>query len=172
MTIPTYHGHRHRSLFEYGRCLKSHPAIADVPVAELKPYARQWWEAAEPTIRTKSFDETWFDFIEGWDKIRNPKGAGYMDDAMKEVAAATPPTIAMRYEDDKIRRLITLCRELQRKAGEQRFFLAGRTAAEAIGIPPRTAATWLSGLAIEGVLRLVKKGDRPSWALQRQQDDR
>jgi hypothetical protein len=45
----------------------------------LKPYVREWHRGALPNIRTKPFEETWFDFAEAWEKVKFPAGAGAMD---------------------------------------------------------------------------------------------
>jgi len=159
-TLPAAFGQRHGCLFRFARWLKSHPAIHDAPAVALKPYLRQWHQAALPKIRTKPFEDSWFDFAESWQKVKHPIGAGPMGDILRRAAAADPPAVAMQYEQEELRLLVSLCRELQREAGKRPFYLSVRTAAEQVGVSPRHAARWLKGLVIDGILKLVRKGDR------------
>ena len=159
-TMPTAFRQRHDLLFKFARWLKGHPALVDAPAAALKPYLRQWHQAALPKIRTKAFEDSWFDFAEGWSKVRHPMGSGPMGEILKRAVAAEPPAVAMQYEQPALRLLVSLCRELQREAGRRPFYLSVRTAAEQIGVSPSQAATWLNGLVIDGILKLVRKGDR------------
>ena len=75
-----------------------------------------------------------------------------------ERAAQSTPLCAMQFESDKVRLLISLCRELQRGAGDQPFFLGCRSAAELLGESPRQAAKWLRMLTESDVLELVSQG--------------
>ena len=157
-TLPAAFGQRHGCLFRFARWLKSYPAIRDAPAVALKPIVRQWHQAALPKIRTKPFDDSWFDFAEGWNKVKHPIGAGPMGDILKRAVAADPPAVAMQYEQAQLRLLVSLCRELQREAGRHPFFLSVRTAAEQVGVSPSHAATWLNGLVIDGILKRVRTG--------------
>ncbi len=159
-TLPAAFGQRHGCLFRFARWLKSHPAIIDAPATALKPYLRQWHKAALPRIRTKPFEDSWFDFAESWEKVKHPIGAGPMGDILKRAVAADPPIVARQYEQNQLRLLVSLCRELQREAGKRPFYLSVRTAAEQIGISPSHAATWLNGLVIDNILKRVRRGDR------------
>ena len=83
-----------------------------------------------------------------------------MGDIFRRAVAADPPAAAMQYEQEQLRLLVSLCRELQREAGKRPFYLSVRTAAEQVGVSPRHAARWLKGLVIDNILKLVRKGDR------------
>ena len=121
-TMPDRYGFRHRRLFEFGRWLKSHPGITDAPVTKLKPYLRKWHEAAESTIRTKSFCENWYDFAESWGKIKHPKGAGkithVMERARTATLAATPAeNRSLRIAPDEQMSARAYCRSHRRSTG-------------------------------------------------------
>ena len=73
-----------------------------------------------------------------------------MGEILNRAVGAEPPTVAMQYEQEQLRLLVSLCRELQREAGKRPFFLSIRTAAEQVGVSPSHAATWLNGLVIDG----------------------
>ena len=69
-----------------------------------------------------------------------------------------PPEAAGRYERPEVRLLVALCRELQRATGDGSFYLATRTAGRLLGVDNMTAWRWLSGLTMDGVLRLTEPG--------------
>ncbi len=78
---------------------------------------------------------------------------------LERAKRAPVPAIANEYETADMRLLIVLCRELQREAGENPFFLASTMAAELLGWKPMRAWRYLDGLVRDGVLALVSKGD-------------
>ncbi|MFH1921701.1 MAG: bifunctional DNA primase/polymerase [Planctomycetota bacterium] len=159
-TIPEGHGHRHHKLFHLARAIKALPGLADAPVNELKPYVRKWHEQALPHIRTKAFEESWFDFAEAWDKVRFPEGAGPMDEIYQRAVRTDPPEVASQYESPKLRLLVALCRELQRVWGDAPFYLSVRTAAHYVEVDVSTACRWLRGLRLDGILKLTTRGDQ------------
>lgn len=89
--------------------------------------------------------------------VRNPAGA-----VLAEVLACAkdspdiPQTVSFR---ENLQLLAKLCRELQRRAGDHTFFLAGRSAARLLGEPHTTVASWLRGFCGRlGLLKLVSRG--------------
>ena len=161
-TQPSGTRQRHRLLFELARELKAIPALADAPVAELKPYARQWHQRALPHITTKPFEESWFDFAEAWDKVKFPKGTEPIAMILTQAVKAGLPEVAEQYEQEELRLLVSLCRELQRACGDGAFFLATRTAGQLLGVNHVTASRWLRLLILDGILELVTAGTRES----------
>jgi hypothetical protein len=166
-SLPTAPGQRNRQVFELARALKAIPWLADAPVDSLKPYVRQWHQQALPHITTKPFEETWIDFFSAWPKVKFPKGAEPMVAVLERAKAATPPRAAAQYESPGVRLLVSLCRELQRMAGDQPFFLGCRTAAGLLGLKNRngeddhvTAWRWLRLLMHDKIIEEVEKGDR------------
>lgn len=159
-TLPSGTRQRHRLLFELARELKAIPALADAPVAELKPYIRQWHQEALPHITTKPFEESWFDFAEAWDKVKFPKGKEPMAMIFSKAVEAELPEVAQQYEQQELRLLVALCRELQRGCGDGEFFLSTRTAGQLLGIDHVKASRWLRGLQRDGILELVTLGSR------------
>jgi len=71
-TLPRAEGQRHHRLFEFARRLKAVPELAGLPANDLREAVRKWHAAARPTIATKDFEETFWDFAESWDKVRYP----------------------------------------------------------------------------------------------------
>ena len=134
VTLPTEGGRRHRCLFELARELKAIPQLRNADISDLRPIVVRWHRAALPMIRTKSFDESWLDFVEGWGRVKFPKGQEpiqIMFDTAKQAAEDCLPDIALQYDTAEVRLLICLCRELQRHHGDEPFFLDCRTAGKA-----------------------------------------
>ena len=157
-TIPNIHGRRNGDLFRYARHLKAIPVLTDVDVADLRPYVRRWYENAKPYLSGKhSFDDCWADFAYGWKRVKYPIGSGPMADMMTKADETTPPACTEGY-DETTRRLVCLCRELQRNAGDGPFFINYRTAGQLLGIDRNKAGKRLNMLCVDGVLELVSKG--------------
>ncbi len=65
----------------------------------------------------------------------------------------------MQFESSEIRLVVSLCRELQRGAGRQAFYLACRTVQRILHHEAHTtAASWLRGLVHSKILKEVEKG--------------
>jgi len=81
--------------------------------------------------------------------------------AMLEAAMTTElPEAALDYEQPTLCLLIGLCRELQRAADTDPFYLACRTASRLLGVDLSTANRWLYLLVQDGVLNEVTKGSK------------
>lgn len=161
-SLPTKPGQRHQVLFKLARELKAIPGLADADVASLKPYVRRWHAAALQVIQTKEFEESWFDFAEGWSKVKYPAGKGPIDMVFATVTDADLPEPASQYEGKKVRMLVALCRELQRAAGAGHFYLSARTAGGLVGVDHATAARWFRGFVVDRILRIAEVGSRSS----------
>ena len=158
LTQPSGEGERNRCVFDLARAMKAVPELASEDLDKLRPHVREWHRQALPRIRTKAFDETWFDFTNAWKRVLFPLGTGSMAVVVEKARAQSPPEAALVYEQEKLRLLVTLCQELQRIWGERPFFLSCRTAGDAVGVTHATAQRWLRGLQTDDVLKLVKKG--------------
>jgi hypothetical protein len=161
-TLPKNYGTRNRQVFEFERALKSLPQFSDPDIdpKSLRDIAKQWHKWALPNIRTKEFEETWIDFLKGWDRVKYPKGKEPMATIFEQAIKLKPPeTIARLYPDNKkLLTLASVCRELQRAADKEPFFLSVRTAAGYLGISPVQAGRYLFLLCAERVLVVVEKG--------------
>ena len=71
-----------------------------------------------------------------------------------------PPQIAIKLypDNDKLKILASLCRELQSEAKENPFYLSVRTAGRLLDVSPMHASRWLFLMVSDGVLRIVEKG--------------
>ena len=159
-SIPEGPGKRHRQVFELARGLKAIPELSDANPQELKKYVRQWHKRSFERINTKPFEETWIDFLKGWPKVRFPKGEEPMVEMFQRASCAELPEVATEYDQQALKLLVALCRELQRSAGERQFFLSCRTAGRLLGVDHTTANRWLFLLTSDGVLKKVTPGER------------
>jgi hypothetical protein len=132
--------------------------LCDADPTELEWIVREWHRMALSVIRTHAFEETLIDFLQAWDKVKYPLGAGPMDVIFERARASAPPAFAQRYEQPRLRQLVSLCRELQRHAGESAFYLGCRTAGRLLDVDHTTAWRWLFLLKRHGVLQESEKG--------------
>jgi hypothetical protein len=156
-TQPLAEGQRHHRLFEFARRLKAIPELADSQAADLRDVVKAWHRAALPTITTKDFESTFWDFAESWGKVRYPAGSDPVQIEFELAMKDDTPECAKRYENPKVRLLVKLCRRLQRAAGNDPFFLACRKAGDALKEPHPTVNKWLRGLVFDGVLEQAGK---------------
>jgi hypothetical protein len=162
-TIPTGPGTRRAKLMELVRRLKFLPEFAEVPATGidfLQPYLRRWWKEAKPRTSGKhpQFWRSWQDFVFAWEEARVPYGATMK--AIFETACSTPPPklAVEKYGQGSLRALLaSLCRELQRYNGGDRFHLSGRTAAPLLGVSDTQAWRWLKQLERDEIIEPVKK---------------
>ncbi len=161
-TLPTVQGKRNRLVFELARTLKAIPRLADAAVDDLQCYVRCWhrYGVERGVIGTEPFEETWIDFLVAWPKVKFPKGAEPMTAIFQRAQEASPCSVATRYEQDGLRLLVALCRELQRASGDHPFFLACRTAGRLLDVHYTTAWRWLFLLQHDGIVQEVEKGDQ------------
>jgi hypothetical protein len=160
VTLPSGPGQRHRALFLFARHLKALPNLRDADADAVRPYVELWHRLALRTITTKAWEETWYDFRNAWANVRFAVGEEPIRAMFQTAVEKKLPVCAQRYEQEPLKRLVALCRELQDASGSAPFYLAGRTAAELIGVEHKTAARWLKMLCLDGVLTLVRMGTR------------
>jgi hypothetical protein len=126
-TVPRYIGERNPKLFQLARLLKSIPQFQTGEACEA--VVREWHRLASPYIVTKDWETSWTDFLYGFEQVKYPLGTGLLEDIMKKIPSTVPdkmlPSKARRYESQDARRLVVLCRELQRENGAEPFYLSG-----------------------------------------------
>jgi len=159
-TLPKKIHTRHRRIFDFARELYSMPEYTDADPKQFYSVAKEWYKRALPNIRTKEFEETWIDFLKGWDKIKWKIGERPMAQIFERAIQLEPPQIAVeKYpENSKLKILVSLCRELQRAVGKSPFFLSARTAARLLNSYPMEISRWLWLLETDGILKVVSKG--------------
>jgi hypothetical protein len=88
-------------------------------------------------------------------------GHGKIEAVFEVALKSQPPQKAVAlYEEEPLRLLASLCRELQRQAGDEDFYLDCRMAGRLLGVPHNTAWRWLTILCADGLLRAGEKGSQ------------
>ena len=159
-TLPTGPGQRHRAIFELVRRLKAIPDIANADAMDLLPIIREWHRLALPVIRTKAFEETLADFLDGWERVRFAYGESPIEIALARAREAPPPPEAEIFDDPRLKLLVALCAELQRLQGNAAFFLSCRAAGKAVEVDHMTVSRWLKVLAKAGILQIEVQAER------------
>ncbi len=136
------------------------PEYTDADPKQFYSVVKEWHKKALPNIRTKEFEETWIDFLKGWEKIKWKIGDKPMAQIFERAIRFEPPKIAVeKYpKNNKLKILVSLCRELQRAAGNSPFFLSARTAARLLNSYPMQTSRWLWLLETDDILKVVSKG--------------
>jgi hypothetical protein len=159
-TLPNFEGNRNKAIFEFARALKSIPTLVDVDLQTLQPLVKEWHKFALPVIGTKPFDDTWGDFLYGWERVKYPRGSNPLKHVLSIADNSPLPSFAKEYECPTTIRLIKFCRELQSHAGETPFFLSAQKAAELLDTNPMTVWRRFKMLESEKVLLVTTKGNR------------
>jgi Bifunctional DNA primase/polymerase, N-terminal len=168
-SLPSTPRQRNRCVFEFARALKAIPELASTEARTLEPIVRDWHRRALPFISTKPFEETWIDFLRAWPRVQHPKGSDPMAAIFAKALKADVPNVVDEkgYQQAALRLLVSLCRELQRAAGDRPFYLSARTAGRLLGVDHLMAWRWLFLLEQDNILRVVTRGDQKTWKASR-----
>jgi hypothetical protein len=167
-SLPKAIGQRNRQVFELARALKGMAQWSDGPADCCKHAVRLWHRVGRErgVIGTEPFEETWVDFVKAWSKIKFPKGAELMREILDRVKQQPLPPAASRYEQTEFQWLVGICAELQRRHGDEPFFLSCRTAAGVLDLKDSRGqpaymktSRWLFLLEHDGILLEVEKGN-------------
>ncbi len=156
-TVPTQESQRNRCLFALARYLKG--TQPNATRAELRAIVSSWHATYLSVIGTKDFAVTWTDFLNGWDKVRQPYGAT-MQSVLESIDPRLPlpagiMTLGYGAEGNQ---LVRICAALQAHQGDASFFISARQAGAVLGIHFTDASKMLAALVRDGVLQLVSKG--------------
>lgn len=161
LSRPTGEGQRHRAIFQFIRLLHRNQDLQDIDPSFLKSVFRQWFAAALPNIRTRDFVTNWGDFVSGWPKVKHPHGQGPMGELLNQYTPEDEPAAAAEYDHPGARKLVWLCRELQREKGAGvPFYLSTRGIAPMVDVSHVSVSAWLSAFCADGVLRQVTAASR------------
>lgn len=160
-TLPRFPGERNRRLLSFCRALKSIPSVAEADAMTLKPHVSEWYR------RGKSFmsgehdeDENFAEFCYAWANVRFSVGNGPFATALERLETTPLPVIAEQFSSPSTKRLIHLCRELQRVSGDASFHLSCRIAGEVIALEHMAAWRRLRLLADCGIIEMVQPGTK------------
>lgn len=162
-SLPEGPGERHECVFHLARSLKRLPHVTDADAEDLEPVVREWYRLSLPVIRTKSWEVTWRDFRDAWERVLYPAGWGKVNELMAEAAEGELPESALGLTDEPTRKLLAVCRALGAESGHGEFFLSCRTAERVCGFTNQmTAARRLKAFveADPPILELIHAGSR------------
>jgi hypothetical protein len=163
-TLPPGFGRRNEHVFRLARALKAIPAVACLTpqtLRALRPVVKDWHQRGRDMMLTKDFGTTWGDFAHAWPRVKFAEGDDVIGKARERAEAADPPAWTGDY-DPRQKLLASLCRELQRTAGAEPFFLSARVAGDQVGVDKDTANRWLRAFVADGTLVEVQKGTKQS----------
>jgi hypothetical protein len=163
-TLPPAFGQRNWHVFRLARALKAIPAVACLTpqtLRALRPVVKDWHQRGRDKMLTKDFGTTWGDFAHAWPRVKFAEGDDVIGKARERAEAADPPAWTADY-DPRQKLLASLCRELQRTAGAEPFFLGARLAGGQVGVDKDTANRWLRAFVADGALVEVQKGTKQS----------
>lgn len=157
-TQPGQSGKRNLHVFKLARAIKAIPDLANIDIGRvkiLKPIVREWHRRARPDILTKDFGTTWGDFVHAWSRVKHAEGDDVLGKAVAAANAAAPPEFTADY-DPRHQLLAAICRELQRLAGSEPFFLSNEKAGDEIGVDKGVANRWIKALIADGALVVIR----------------
>lgn len=155
-----------QKLFKFCRALKNVELYRGKKFdpAELERAFDLWYAAARPHLRPdQSKDRYQMEFTHKFMTAKHPLGrAKFLERAMERAQSDRPPKAAELFQDERLKRLVSLLYYLQVEAGDQTFFIACRDAGELIGVSKTQANKWLAVLASpltrHRVLKVVEPG--------------
>src|SRR5262249_12708264 len=118
-------------------------------------YIRAWHAQAEPLLKEKDFDTTELMFEAAWSNSKEPLTDELFADALKE---PDPEWLKREFMPAKMKNLLKVCIHLQKRWGDEPFFLSARTAGRAVGVHHEMANKYLQRLVKRGFLVPVEKG--------------
>jgi hypothetical protein len=155
-------GGNHERLFTLARGIKAVELSRGQPLseAELKSAFGRWFAEARPHLKKGlGFDDYFFEFMEGYENVEHPLGAGVMEVAWARAVSLPFPAVAEQFQDAHLRQVVSLCRELWLIREREPFFVSCRTIQRLLGHPDHIrAARWLRGLVRSKVLSVVEAG--------------
>ena len=126
---------------------------------QLRDVFSQWYDQATQFLRPEqSRDEYMVQFLNAYASARVPFGEGVVSQAWKAAREKPlPPEAVELFEDATSRLVVALCRELQRIAGQEPFYLSARTLQRLLHQDGHaTAARWLKSLCVLAILAVAE----------------
>jgi hypothetical protein len=158
-TQPSAPGRRRGCLFELARRIRVHPSLDKEPLKNLKQLVKKWHQLALLAIQTKSFDETWSDFVEGYNNVDITRCGDSAKQALERADWEPLCAEALQYDSIIVRRLVGLCCQLSVVNPDRQFFLACRKAAELLETSDfKYVARLLQMLTADGIIQELEKG--------------
>ena len=166
LAVPSGPGQNHQRLFVLARGLLAvqHHIGRNLTEQERMAAFALWYKQAAPYLRLgQSYDEYLMEFLEARERARIPLGdSEVIREAWQAASVSQPPATARKkLSDPRLLLLASFCRELQRRAGAQPFYLACRTVQERFNLQSHvTGYNWLMGLVRLKILEIAERGTR------------
>jgi hypothetical protein len=162
LALPSKSNQNHDRLFILARAVKSlETQTGKFTPAQLRDVFSRWYQRAAGFLRPEQTrDDYMTEFMNAYASAKKPLGEGAITDAWKLAQEKPlPPEAIEMFEDDKLRLVVALCRELQIVAGNGPFYLSARTLQGLLKQDGHaTAARWLRSLCVLQVIAEVEKG--------------
>ena len=129
--------------------------------AQLRDVFSRWYKLAAEFLRPEQTrDEYMTQFLNAYASAKIPLGEGIITQAWKQAQEKPlPPEAIENFEDQNLRLVVALCRELQIMAGKEPFYLSARTVQRLTKQESHaTAARWLRSLCVLKILDETEKG--------------
>ena len=129
--------------------------------AQLRDVFCRWYKLAAEFLRPEQTrDEYMTQFLNAYASAKIPLGEGIITQAWKQAQEKPlPPEAVEIFEDQNLRLVVALCRELQIIAGQEPFYLSARTVQRLTKQESHaTAARWLRSLCVLKLLDEIEKG--------------
>ena len=152
------------TLFNFARMIRAFEMTRNrrLPQTEAAGVFNTWWQTAQAEKllpADASFDEYSLLFEDAFHRARVPWGTDTLANAIKRAANAPLPEAAARFSDPRLQKLVAVCYQLQKLAGDAPFFLSVRDCAEILEIKRlEDAGKILNGLVHRAILNMVEKG--------------
>ncbi len=153
-------GTSHRLIFTLARHLL---ALFDSPPAQPPAYIldelRRWWDRGQDSTE-RTWGDTLAGFTDAWSRVKPGRGA--LAEALRAGDARGCPRVVAKMfpdpDDEPVRRLAALADELQRRAGDNPFYLAQAEAGLVLGVSRDRVGRWLRMFKSMGWLELIEPG--------------
>jgi len=155
-TLPGKIHQTHNLLWSLARSIKAIPGYRAATPKQLKPIVTRWYQLALPHVANKELDDLHLEFVYAFGRVEHPKGSGTMAEAIEAADLSSDPIECEDYTSTLTHRLIKLCRELQRRAGDGPFYLSCGTVQTTFGVDRMKAWRRLGLLRMDGLLEIVE----------------
>ena len=116
---------------------------------KLKEIFNQWHQRNSYLRKGLSREDYYFEYLASLEGVQYPLAQeDVLQSALENARSSTPPPEVTHFEDKKMILLVSICRELQLKAGDRAFFISCRKAATLVGHKSYTTVNrWLTGFS-------------------------
>lgn len=121
----------------------------------------RWLKLAKNYLRHEQSESDYFmEYLNAYRLAKFPLGSIALQKALEAARKnPLPDSVLPWIKDPDVRLVAALCRELQAQNGKEPLYLSGRSIQRIFKHPNHAkGASWMGGLCVMGVLKLVKKG--------------